>query len=448
MDNQSNIQGDHNVVIQGVTDSSITLNINGKTQEILNRLDALQALLEQLQISAFQTADNTYRIGTINESNFGFLLDRMALGKKLPEELSENLIKDEQLWTKSLRQELLKKGVAVGNNPLDIFQHYGWLIEIFLQKIKSNSAKKHPLKRLSFMVQAYQSSLRYLCYIQLSQILQMEELTKNPVLVDFFQLDVEQYPHFDILNLLQATTEILSDKEAFIPEITDLLDELFDPEEDLYSTVLFLESYIGALKNNRISEDEKLPQLLDEYLTALVFWMRKIAFLANYRLVSIKDINLIYRLGFAQNFEHVYGELHGMYESINSDNNEEFRSVIVKDFFTFNQSVLLFKGNHIESCLRNISDTNSYLSLSPLIIDQSVYVDKETQTPEVYYYTGKRKRQFEFARYRNEMALGEQTKSKSNKLISIKKQNNQQPGYDELYEQLDHVLKPFKASVK
>ncbi len=48
-----------------------------------------------------------------------------------------------------------------------------------------------------------------------------------------------------------------------------------------------------------IAEDDKvkLRSLLDEYLTALVYWLRKISFLAKYRLVSVKEINLNYRLG-------------------------------------------------------------------------------------------------------------------------------------------------------
>ncbi len=79
---------------------------------------------------------------------------------------------------------------------------------------------------------------------------------------------------------------------------------------------------------NTIAEDEKLPGLLDEYLTALVYWLRNISFLANYRLVSIKEINLNYRLGTAKNFVHLYGELHSMYnEAGSSDGDYKSKSI-------------------------------------------------------------------------------------------------------------------------
>ena len=48
MENSANIEGNQNIVIQGVTDSTITLNVNGETQEINNKLDSLKVLLMDL----------------------------------------------------------------------------------------------------------------------------------------------------------------------------------------------------------------------------------------------------------------------------------------------------------------------------------------------------------------------------------------------------------------
>ena len=47
----------------------------------------------------------------------------------------------------------------------------------------------------------------------------------------------------------------------------------------------------------------------------------------------------------------------------------------------------------------------SFLSLSPFVIDQSVFAGKATQTPEIYYYTGygKAKRQYNYSQYKNEL---------------------------------------------
>jgi len=434
MSEQSNIR------IQGVSEEAITLEVNGEIKQILNKLDALQELLQKQDSKTFQTADKIYNIGSINEANFNYLLDKAGSQKNLPAELAENIITDENRWIESIRRELLRQRVQVGSKPLAVFQHYGWLIECFLQKMGTATGRKIGLRRLSFMAEAFQSSLRYLSFIQLAQLWEQRDI---PIVQEFFSLDDESFERFDFLNCLSQCTEALRDRASFMPEIDDFVEELFDSDTDLYSTALFLDQKRSALVLNKIPEDETLPALLDQYLTALVNWLRNIAFLAKYRLVSIKDINLNYRLGTAKNFIHLYGELHGMYSELLAEQHD-FISYSIEDFFTYNQSVLLFNDSNIESCLENIANTESYISLSPLIIDLSVYLEKETQTPEIYYFTGQSKRQYTFAQYKNELVYGEATSKKSNKSLPVKRQNIRQPKLDELYEQLEHVFTPFK----
>jgi hypothetical protein len=196
---------------------------------------------------------------------------------------------------------------------------------------------------------------------------------------------------------------------------------------------------------NSIAEDEKLSSLLDEYLTALVYWLRKLSFLAKYRLVSIKEINLNYHMGSTKNFVHLYGELHGIY-SEGGATDEDYNSKSIEGFFTYNKSILLLKGNDVDSCMDKIRDQTTYLSLSPLVIDQSVYAGKPTQTPEIFYYTGyeKAKRRYGFAQFKNELSFGSKGVIISNKALSVLAQNNNQPRLDELFEQLESVFKPFK----
>ena len=80
------------------------------------------------------------------------------------------------------------------------------------------------------------------------------------------------------------------------------------------------------------------------------------------------------------------------------------------------------------------------------MIDQSVYSEKITQTPEIYYYIGKNQRQYAYAHYKNELVYGEQKSIQSNKKIRVKRQNNNQPKLDELFEQLEQIFQPFKTS--
>lgn len=432
--------------IQDATESTITVNVNGVIKEMAKKLENLVQLMKNQQSQSFQTADKIYNIGSIGEANFNFLIDQLKYNEQLPAELAEDLITNDNVWVRSLKQEFLHYGISVKDRPVAIFQHYGWLIEVFLQKMNTPVGKERSIRRLSFMAEAFQSSLRYLCFIQLAQIL-INLRQPELAIVDFFKRNETEWEYFDWLNFLVTTNDLLVNNENFVEEIPKFVAELSETKSDLYSTALFLEKTRSKLLKSKIREDEQLDNLLDEYLTALVFWLRKIAFLSKYRLASIKDINLNYRLGSGKNFVHSYGELHGIYSEIN-DEQGDFMTHSIQDFFTYNKSVLLFQGREIASSLNKINEKINYLSLSPLIIDQSVFTEKETQTPEIYYYTGKDKGYYYFAQYKNELIFGKETENSSNKAMKVKTQNSYQPKLDELYKQMEQVLAPFISGQK
>lgn len=441
--NTATVTGNNNIVIQGVTNSTITVNVNGESKEIEKKLDALQSLMEQLAAPSIQSANNTYPIGSITNANFGFLVNQAGRSATLPLELAENLVAGDDGWTMSLRQELIKQKISVGNQAMDVFQNYGWLVQTFLQKMNTSVGRERTLRRLSFMAEAWQASLRYLCYIQLAQLLQVNDKPRLGIVSSFIQMENDDYLSFDYSGLFLTLTDTLGEN-SFMKETLKLAEDITDSESLLYGAVLYLNEQRRKLLNGEIAEDDTLPQLLDEYLTALVYWLRKIAFVAKYRLVSIKDINLSYRLGTERNFVHLYGELHGIYNETGL-NNEEYSAKSVIDSFTFNKSVLLFKGVNVDVCMDHIHDNGSYLSLSPLIIDQSVYDNKSTQTPEIFYYRGydKAKRKYGFAEYKNELPIDGKPII-SNKKLDVAAQNNNQPQLDELFEQLDYLFTPLK----
>jgi hypothetical protein len=433
------------IIVLGVTAHSILLQKNGVQYTIDFSLEALQALMTEVQATNIQMAGKLYNINSIGQANFNFIIGQSAYNESLPDELVQNLVTDNNQWPESLRRELLNKGIAVGKRPIDIFQHYGWLIETFLKKIQSIPGQERNLRRLSFMAEAFQASLRYLCYIQISQL--SGTGTAHPLLKEFFSLTDNRHIHFDYLNLLLVSTDLLRKQEMFMPEIGDFVTALSDTKTALYNTALFLDNNRRYLLNQTIPEEEQLPNLLDEYLTALVFWLRQLSFLANYRLVSIKDISLSYRMGTPKNFVHLYGELHGMYKQTESEE-DDYNARVIEGLFTYNQSVLLFKGRNADTCLDQIHQPNSYLSLSPLVIDQSVFLEKPTQTPEIFYYTGigSNSRQYHFAQYRNELLYDDRVSKESNKTLVVHPQNNRQHKLDELFEHLEQVCTPFKTN--
>lgn len=444
--NTATANGNSNIVIQGVNESSIIVNVNGHSQELEKKVDVLLDLVKQQGLKTVELGDSVYKIETISDANFDFLLGQVGRAKSLPTELGQNLLGEGNDWIQSLRQELqVRQRIAVGNQPWNIFQNYGWLVETFLQKMGTLAGQAKTLRRLSFMAEAYQATVRYLCYIQVAQILRQEKKPKLDIVSAFIQMEGDGFIGFDYISLLLTATDAVGG-DIFMPEIGNFVSELRDTESALYSTALYLNDQRRRLLANSIKEDGELPHLLDKYLRALVYWLRKISFLSKYRLVSIKEINLDYRLGTAKNFVHLYGELHGLYGEISSNAND-YNAVAIEDVFTFNKSVLLFRGHDVSSGMRRLQEVNTYLSLSPLLIDQSVYADKPTQTPEIFYYTGfdKSKRQFNYAQYKNELAYDGKD-IVSNKSLKVLAQNINLPRLDELFEQLDELFRPLKST--
>jgi hypothetical protein len=442
--NTANATGDNNIIIQGVTDSSITVNVNGQSKEIEKKLDVLQALMEQMAVKSVQSANATYSIGNITDANFGFLMGQAGHDRSLPASLSDNLVGEGDQWIKGLRMALLKQGIPVGDDPMEIFQNYDWLIQAFLQKMCSPPGQEKNLRRLAFMAETYQASLRYLCYIQMAQVLQQEKKTKLGIISDFIQMEDDEFLHFDYSSLLLTSTDLLG-PNGFVAEISKFVNELTDTGSDLFGTAFFLDAQRRNLMAGAITEDDRLPVLLDEYLTALVFWLKNISFIANYRLVSIKDINLNFRLGADETYLHRYGELHSMYNE--GGVADKTRSIEIRGSFTFSKSILLFKGNALAACLKNIRDKSTYISLSPLLIDKSVYADDNNkQTPEIFYYAGYEKlnRQYNYTPYNKELALGKAQEKTRYPSLNIKATNTDLSGLDDLFEQLEEIFNPFK----
>jgi len=427
-----------NIIIKDINNSTIQIEVAGQLREIQNQLEAFKTLFESLNAKSFQTADKIYNINSITNANFGYILGQTNAQFVLPANIANELITDASPWVTSIKQAIQRQQVAVSNSPRFVFQHYGWLIEAYLLKMETKQGKERSLRSFSFMVGAFQSSLRYLCYIQIAQLLKQNNSVQLPVLGDFISASKEEYLTFDYLNLLILSTEVLDRADAFCPQIHDLVEELIDPNSDLYGTALFLDKYSRDFINDNLAISDAI---LDEYLTALVFWLRNIAFLAKYRLVSIKDIALRYRLGTAKTYLHIYGELHGIYDHTTMDRGEYIEQAI-ENLFTYNHSVLLFNGSNIESCLGNLANPNAYLSLSPLVIDRSVFLEKPTQTPSIFCFAGCAGREYQFQEYNNKISLAD---SDSKKTLTVKRINTQTPKLDDFFEEMEKNFAPFKS---
>ncbi len=376
---------------------------------------------------------------------YGFLKGGLFL--KLNEDIIRNARGDSNpdiqqgrtIWEEYLRNDLLEHGVVVGKTAEKVFQHYGWLVQTFLQKLCTEPGSGRDARRLSFMAEAFQNSLRYLCFIQASQVLSgTAPGSEMPVLSQFLNMRGDEFLTFDYDKLLFETTEALPDG-GFVPEIKNMVELMKDSEDDLSGAFNFMKYQRQMLLDNKIPPNEDIGILLDQYLTALIYWLRKISFLSLYRLVSVKDINLLYKLGMDKTeskYRHTFGELHGAFTE-----GQYWQDQYVKNNYTFSQSVLLLRGTGIETGLER--GDHGMLSLSPLLIDRSVVFEdnKDKHTPELYYFVGcDENKAYRFAYYRNELITREYDAATSNHTIEVKSTNKD----GQLHKHIAGIFQPYK----
>ena len=110
----------------------------------------------------------------------------------------------------------------------------------------------------------------------------------------------------------------------------------------------------------------------------------KLDFLLNYKLVSVKDVNLSYRKYDPMSFNHsvsiLQGTGHTQYEVWDEVTEDWQRSFVRHDTAKNNRSILFVNCKN--------SQEIDYLNLWPMIIDKNV-LEPKANTPQVFFYSGK-----------------------------------------------------------
>jgi len=83
MNNQTNINGNQNIVIQSATNSTISIRVNDEVREIRNDIDALMQLLQEFQKQQFQVGEKIYNIGSIGQAEFINIMQPLQIPQAL-----------------------------------------------------------------------------------------------------------------------------------------------------------------------------------------------------------------------------------------------------------------------------------------------------------------------------------------------------------------------------
>jgi hypothetical protein len=234
-----------------------------------------------------------------------------------------------------------------------IIMHYPWVIGVELRRLFSGSLRTLNREILEQILFSIHRSLQFLGFVLIIEL--YEKVCRKEILLSkefqqelksrFVELRTE-----DFIWIIREVNNLLSahGAERYIPDIVDYLNQPF------YDQLNFEMPKRGSLGEYALdfNESEMASQCF-EYQNRLKFILTRIAFITQYKLVTIKEIKVLKHRNQEALFEH--------WMDILSSANSEFSSKEEK-FQTYADSnaVLLMKS---------LKKPQDFLNLSPLIID-------------------------------------------------------------------------------
>lgn len=239
-----------------------------------------------------------------------------------------------------------------------IIKNFPWPIGVELRRLFSGSMRQLDRMRLDQIFKTIERSMQFLSFVMLSQLAKSMQSGNIKVPVSFSN---EFKNRFFVLSLgsftwiIRAIGNLFQEHktEWFMPEMAGCFDNKFYGALDFWVPE---RNEIGHYQINLTQEE--IEKRCVEYEEKLTFILRRIAFLAKYKLVSVKEIRVIKSKIQDAAFLHIF-------DLLNSSDSDFKANEFQESKFTESHSVLLMK---------NIKSIDEYLNLSPLIIDTSTEV--------------------------------------------------------------------------
>lgn len=252
---------------------------------------------------------------------------------------------------------------------------FPWPIGVELRRLFSGSMREMNRGRLDQLFKTIERTMQFLSFIMVIELYQKVNEGKVSVHPEF----AKQFQHrFTMLSLGDFTWIIRAIGNLFIknklpffmPEMTDMCNrKLFDaldfwvPERN----------EIGHYQINLT--DEEIEKRCVEYEDKLSFILQSIAYLAKYKLVTVREIKVMKRRNRAPQFEHLI-------DILNSSDSEFHSKEQTGDIFSDSNAVLL---------INNLKNLDTFINLSPLIIDTRTEVidsrEKFNLKKDIFMYT-------------------------------------------------------------
>jgi len=321
-------------------------------------------------------------------------LNNNQVNKKLVEEIFQGLIplksRHRRLWEEYSDPE--EDEVNLIDLQEVIYKHFPSILSIQIRDLFTDSVMAEGRKRLREINEVYLILSKLLCAIALADlwriVLLEDEATgqfslKEDVkirciyrkeLLEYAQLNKAQSAQYDYVWLLSTIYRIFEDNqhEPYLEEIKGLQKTLFQSE--VYDAYHFMEFEIKQrLQANNIASEEvaALCKTAEQQLGTL---LRHCAFLTQYQLVSINDIQVSKPLLQSKaDFIHKKAILKGN-ESTLWDQRPQSRKN--------------YACNHAVVITPNIQEEQAPLTLSPFIIDENVLKKVSNRNPKIHIWAG------------------------------------------------------------
>lgn len=239
-----------------------------------------------------------------------------------------------------------------------VIKNFPWPIGVELRRLFSGSMRQLDRLRLDQIFKTIERSMQFLSFVMLSQLVKEKSESRIAIPESFSREFNNRFLVLSMGNfawLIRSIGNIFDEQktEWFMPEMAENFNGKFYNALDFWIPE---RNEIGHYQINLTQED--IEKRCVEYEEKLTFILQKIAFLAKYKLVSVKEIKVIKSKVQQATFHHII-------DLLNSSDSDFRAKEFEETSFTESHSVLLMK---------TMKSLEQYLNLSPLIIDTSTEI--------------------------------------------------------------------------
>ncbi len=222
--------------------------------------------------------------------------------------------------------------------------------------------------RLNQLVIIYNTLMELLGVTMLAQFWELKFANKEIVIQPsdrdevqhFLHLDTSGREKYEMSKLIAAVRHILDENDVpyFIPELEKFASQI-NNDSKATEALRFLEQLKGRVTDVNLEERDAIDLCVtaEESLAEV---LKRIGFLANYTLASVKDISVLkYRHMAAPRYEH------HMVKLVKEGASDPYDDTDVNDQLLDSKSVLIY---------RDTDEGRKFLNLSPFIIDENAFV--------------------------------------------------------------------------